>query len=58
MARAGFDPRAAVGFWERMAEATKGQGQPPEYLSTHPGSDTRIEQIEEWLPEALEEYEP
>jgi predicted Zn-dependent protease len=57
MAKAGFDPREAVTFWERMEEATKGQGQPPEYLSTHPGSDTRIEQIQGWLPEALKEYE-
>lgn len=58
MARAGFDPRAAVGFWQRMADATKDQQRPPEYLSTHPESDTRIEQIEGWLPEALEEYDP
>lgn len=57
MARAGFDPRAAVGFWERMEKASQGQERPPEYLSTHPESTTRIEQIEGWLPEALEEYE-
>ena len=57
MARAGFDPRAAVGFWERMEKAGGGRQQPPEYLSTHPESTTRIEQIEGWLPEALEEYE-
>lgn len=57
MARAGYDPRAAIGFWERMEEAGKGQQRPPEYLSTHPESTTRIEQIEGWLPEALEEYE-
>lgn len=57
MARAGFDPNAAVTFWERMADATKGQERPPEYLSTHPESTTRIEQIKEWLPEALEEYQ-
>lgn len=57
MARAGFDPRAAVGFWERMEEANGGQQRPPEYLSTHPESSTRIEQIKEWLPEALEEYD-
>ena len=57
MARAGYDPRAAIGFWERMEEASKGQQRPPEYLSTHPESTTRIEQIEGWLPEALEEYE-
>ena len=57
MARAGFDPRAAIGFWERMEQASKGQQKPPEYLSTHPESTTRIEQIESWLPDALEEYE-
>lgn len=57
MARAGFDPQAAIGFWERMATASKGQKRPPEYLSTHPESSTRIEQIRAWLPEALEEYQ-
>jgi metalloendopeptidase OMA1, mitochondrial len=57
MARAGFDPTAAITFWERMEEASTGQERPPEYLSTHPESTTRIEQIKEWLPEALEEYE-
>lgn len=57
MARAGFDPRAAVRFWEAMERANEGRQRPPEYLSTHPESDTRIQQIEEWLPEAIEEYE-
>lgn len=57
MAKAGFDPRAAVTFWERMEAATKNQERPPEYLSTHPESATRIAQIKEWLPEALEEYD-
>jgi metalloendopeptidase OMA1, mitochondrial len=56
MARAGYDPRAAVEFWELMAEASGGQA-PPEYASTHPSNETRIRQIEEWMPEALEEYE-
>lgn len=56
MARAGYDPRSAVGFWERMAEASADDERPPEYLSTHPGSSTRIELIRAWLPEALEEY--
>jgi metalloendopeptidase OMA1, mitochondrial len=56
MARAGFDPRAAVEFWELMGEASGGQA-PPEYASTHPSSETRIRQIEEWMAEALEEYE-
>lgn len=57
MARAGFDPRAAITFWERMEKASEGQSRPPEYLSTHPESTTRIQQIQGWLPEALEEYQ-
>ncbi len=56
MARAGYDPRAAVGFWQRMAQASADQQRSPEYLSTHPESGTRIELIKGWLPEALEEY--
>lgn len=56
MAKAGYDPRAAVEFWERMEEAAGG-GAPPEFLSTHPAHETRIEQIRKWLPEALEHYQ-
>lgn len=56
MAKAGYDPRAAVGFWERMA-ASGGQ-KPPELLSTHPADATRIAQIRKWLPEALTYYKP
>lgn len=55
MAKAGYDPRAAVDFWKRMAAQGNGQ-KPPEFLSTHPSDDTRIRQIEEWLPEALSYY--
>jgi metalloendopeptidase OMA1, mitochondrial len=54
-ARAGFDPREAVGFWERMAAA--GGGGPPEFASTHPSHGTRIEKLRELMPRALEEYE-
>ncbi|MGH2764578.1 MAG: M48 family metallopeptidase [Actinomycetota bacterium] len=56
MARAGYHPEEAVGFWERMDAATRDQPRLPEYLSTHPSSETRIDQIRGWLPEALEEY--
>ena len=52
MAKAGYDPRAALELWKRRAEAAKGQ-RPPEFLSTHPSEATRIQQIEGWLPEAL-----
>lgn len=58
MAKAGYDPRAAVDFWRRMAEAGKGKAKPPEFLSTHPADDTRIRQIGSWLPEALSYYRP
>jgi predicted Zn-dependent protease len=57
MAKAGYDPRAALDLWKRMAEAAKGQ-RPPEFLSTHPAEATRIQQIEGWLPEALTYYRP
>ncbi len=46
MRDAGFDPRAAVGFWRRMAARTDRQGQPPEALSTHPADDRRMEALE------------
>lgn len=57
MAKAGYDPRAALELWKRMAEAAKGQ-RPSEWLSTHPSEATRIQQIEGWLPEALQHYKP
>ena len=55
MARAGYDPREAIGFWERMSSA--GGGQPPEFASTHPSHGTRIEHLRAFLPKALAEYE-
>jgi len=57
MAKAGYDPRASLELWKRMAEASKGQ-RPPEFLSTHPAEATRIQRIEGWLPEALTYYRP
>src|SRR5712692_11913640 len=58
MAKAGYDPHAARDLWVRMAEAAKRSGRPPEFLSTHPAEETRIRQIEGWLPEALPYYQP
>jgi len=55
MAHAGYDPRGAVAFWQRMERASQGGG-PPEFLSTHPSHGTREQQIEAWLPEALRYY--
>jgi predicted Zn-dependent protease len=54
-ARAGFDPRAAITFWEKMGAANPAKM--PEFLSTHPSSQTRIEELEEAMPEALRIYE-
>jgi len=57
MAKAGYNPRDAVGFWQRMAKL-KGGKSPPEFLSTHPSDERRISQIQQWLPEALQYYRP
>ena len=54
MARAGYDPREAVPFWKRMNE--KGGARPPEFLSTHPAPQTRIQEIEAHIPEAMKYY--
>lgn len=56
MAQAGYNPEAAIPFWQRMAG--DGGARPPEFLSTHPSPATRIEQIREHLPEALQYYSP
>ena len=55
MAMAGYDPNVAVGFWQRMAQGSQG-GAPPEFLSTHPSSITRIENIKSYIPEAMTYY--
>jgi predicted Zn-dependent protease len=54
MARAGYDPREAVPFWQRMNE--KGGSRPPEFLSTHPAPETRIKDIKSYIPEAMKYY--
>ena len=57
MAMAGYDPNAAIGFWQRMA-AQKGGASPPEFLSTHPSDQKRIESIRSLIPEAMQHYKP
>ena len=56
MAKAGYDPRISLEVWERMER--KERGGPPEYLSTHPGYETRTQQLKSWIPEALKSYQP
>ena len=57
MAMAGYDPREAIGLWERMRAASSGKRQ-AEWLSTHPADTTRIADIRRWLPEAMQYYKP
>ncbi|MEN7549104.1 M48 family metallopeptidase [Rapidithrix thailandica] len=52
---AGYDPRDAPKFWERMKAAAGGQA-PPEFLSTHPSHDTRIKNLNAQLPNAIALY--
>jgi predicted Zn-dependent protease len=55
MALAGYDPREAPAFWERMAEDSEEEGF--EFLSTHPGPSRRIERLNSLMPEAIAIYE-
>jgi len=57
MAMAGYDPHAAVPFWQRMAESSGG-GKPPEIMSTHPSDETRIANLQKLMPEAMNYYKP
>ena len=67
MAQAGYDPHEAVGFWERLSGCPRnmigklcfrsGAGI-PEFLSTHPSEETRIKNIERWVPEVMKYYNP
>ena len=54
-ARAGYDPRAAVRLWEKMSAAS-GNG-PPQFLSTHPSPDNRIQALNELVPKMIPIYE-
>ena len=53
----GYDIRESVKLWERMAEKNKGK-EPPVFLSTHPSSKKRIENLNNWISEVIIEYPP
>jgi len=55
MAKAGYNPQAAVAFWERMLERKEGGGA-PEFLSTHPSDKQRLADLKGFLPEAMGYY--
>lgn len=59
MARAGYNPEAAVGFWQRFSDFNKqaGASGTPWFLRTHPLDDDRIKNIQGWLPEAKAVYQ-
>lgn len=56
MAKAGYDPRKAIDFWERMSQ--KGGSSMPQFLSTHPSDENRIREMKKFLPTALKYYQP
>jgi metalloendopeptidase OMA1, mitochondrial len=56
LVRACYDPREAPELWERMGKLSEGQS-PPEWMSTHPASQTRAENFRAWMPDAMAEYE-
>ncbi len=58
MAMAGYNPSSAISFWQRMAQASSSQAKPPVFLSTHPTDQSRINQIQKDLPEAMKYYKP
>ena len=53
----GYDIRETVKIWERMRKFNKGK-EPPQFMSTHPSSDTRIKQLNEWMNEVILDYPP
>jgi predicted Zn-dependent protease len=54
MAMAGYDPNSAVAFWQRMSQ--NAGAKPPEFLSTHPSDENRIQKIKSEMPEAMKYY--
>lgn len=57
MAMAGYNPQEAPKFWTRMSQQSDG-GAPPEILSTHPADETRINDLNDYMPKAMEYYKP
>jgi predicted Zn-dependent protease len=54
MTFAGYDPRAALAFWQKMEEASGRRGALPEILSDHPSDERRMRELKGWIPRALE----
>lgn len=56
MAKAGFDPRQSITLWQKMERAAQGQ-QPIEFMSTHPSHDTRIQELQQRMPQAMAQFQ-
>ena len=54
-ARAGYDPNAAISLWQKMAQANAGA--PPEFMSTHPSSGSRISALQAAIPKVMPLYQ-
>ena len=54
---AGYDIRESVKLWQRMSEKNKGK-EPPAFLSTHPSSEKRIQNLKSWINEVIIKYPP
>jgi predicted Zn-dependent protease len=55
-ARAGYDPKAAIRLWEKMAKGSKG-GQPPKWLPTHPAHEDRLKDIQVYAEKVMPLYQ-
>ncbi|MGZ8191121.1 MAG: M48 family metallopeptidase [Methylococcaceae bacterium] len=56
MAKAGFDPRQSITLWQKMEQASHGQ-QPIEFMSTHPSHGTRIQELQQHMPQAMQLFQ-
>ena len=54
-ARAGYDPRAAIVLWQKMAKVSNGA--PPQWLSTHPSNETRQADLQQYAARVMPFYE-
>jgi len=59
MTIAGYDPNETIKLWGRMRDYTKKKsGAPPEFMSTHPSSERRIDNFKTWIPKVRKKYSP
>jgi predicted Zn-dependent protease len=56
MAKSGFNPNQSISLWQKMSQATQGQT-PPEFMSTHPASASRIDDLNKNMPKAMQYYQ-